>query len=250
MKDKIIHQIWFNFTDWGEVQPVPDRYTPYRASWQQHNPDWAIWTWTEKTALVLLKTHYPEWLSTWLSFSEPIQRADFFRWVALYHCGGCYVDMDCKCTSSLDAFLDAFLSVDTHLLSTPQLIVPQSQWAMNALIVAPLKKSPLIYQLLNQMKPSTNPFLSTKSVYGIFHSSGPAFVYKMLYNKPGVVFSGNLLWHVPGSIKKTRSCLAQHDGHGSWNFSLYLWNDLARLIGFIVLFLVFVLLCMRLFTSQ
>jgi hypothetical protein len=186
-----------------------------------------------------MKTYYPKWLDTFLSFPEPIQRADFFRWVALYHCGGCYVDMDCTCTSSLDSFID-------ELPLKSQLILPRSKWATNALIIAPYTQSALVYNLINAMKPSSNPFLSSKSVYGIFHSTGPAFVLKMLQTQPGVVLSDTLLWHVPGSLPPNKPYLAKHDGHGAWNFSRYLWNDIATVCGMIVLALlglVFLLVC-------
>src|ERR1700722_2600861 len=96
---RVLHQIWFNFREgcWGSVEEPPSRYAPLIASWRKFNPEWRHMMWNEHSAEQLMQRFYPNWLDRFRALPEPIQRADFFRWVALYHWGGCYADMDTRC---------------------------------------------------------------------------------------------------------------------------------------------------------
>jgi inositol phosphorylceramide mannosyltransferase catalytic subunit len=53
-----------------------------------------------------LNEHYPDYLSVFHAFRYPIQRIDFFRYLAIYKLGGFYFDLDVFLASSLDDLLD------------------------------------------------------------------------------------------------------------------------------------------------
>jgi hypothetical protein len=112
----LLHRVWFNFAEWGEEQDVPSKYDRYRASWLTHNPGCREIVWNESSASALLSRHYPSWHTTFLAWKQPIQRADFFRWVALYHYGGLYADMDTLCLAPSHTLLP--MQRPPHLSST------------------------------------------------------------------------------------------------------------------------------------
>lgn len=237
---EIVHQIWFNFREWGTVQGVPSKYDAQRESWLKWNPDWKQVVWNESTATQLLSRFYPLWLKKFNAFSLPIERADFFRWVALYHFGGCYADTDCKCIAPLD-----LQKRYAHTKGKDLLVVPDSTWAMNAMIIS-TARHPAVRRLIDAMTPNTS-WMATYSVVGLFFTTGPAFVRQQLsreVNKNGdVLLDPDLMWHAPGQSEArptTRPFLAHHAGDGSWNFNQFLALDILKLILFALCFLLLV----------
>lgn len=66
------------------------------------NPGWDYKLWTDADLLTLVQTHYPELEELYVSYPNPVQRADLGRYLVLHHCGGVYADVDTECLSSLD----------------------------------------------------------------------------------------------------------------------------------------------------
>lgn len=50
--------------------------------------------WTDDSAALFIRTHYPTFLATYVSYAHPIQRADALRYFVLHHYGGVYLDLD------------------------------------------------------------------------------------------------------------------------------------------------------------
>lgn len=46
--------------------------------------------------------HYPEYLATYCSYRNGVQRADAARYMLLHHFGGVYADLDCECVASFE----------------------------------------------------------------------------------------------------------------------------------------------------
>ena len=49
--------------------------------------------------------HYPSYYSTYLNLPVKIQKIDFFRYVAIYHYGGFYLDLDMNILQCFDKLL-------------------------------------------------------------------------------------------------------------------------------------------------
>lgn len=233
---RVFHQIWFNFTpgEWGILRSPPAKYDPFMASWRKVNPKWRAVMWNEHSAEQLMQRCYPSWLAKFRGLPEPIQRADLFRWVALYHFGGCYADLDTRCLAALDKRLEQTFGSDGGLARGHLLALPQSGWACNALIVS-TRLNPAVKEMIDSMG---RPWLS-RSVVGTFFSTGPARVHFRLQQlaRKGhlIVRDPLLLHHVPDGEKQQEGVLAVHEGHGSWDFGHCWKNDLLRLILFVVL---------------
>ena len=52
------------------------------------NPDWEYKLWTDEDLHELVQDHYPELEELYLSYPNPVQRADMGRYLVLDHCGG------------------------------------------------------------------------------------------------------------------------------------------------------------------
>ena len=70
------------------------------------NPDFEYLFFDDRQVEEFIDKEFPEYRSVFHSFPAPIQRYDFFRYLAIYHYGGFYLDMDVFLASSLDDLLD------------------------------------------------------------------------------------------------------------------------------------------------
>lgn len=88
----ILHQTW-------KTDSVPERFQAWAESWTHHNPGWTRMFWNDRTLLEFVARHYPDFLSTFCSYSKGVQRADAGRYLLLHHFGGVYADLDCECVA-------------------------------------------------------------------------------------------------------------------------------------------------------
>ena len=97
MIPKIIHQTWKN-------KNIP--YNTFKKewidSWTQLNPNWEYKMWTDEDIRNLIESKFPWFLKRFDEYPKNIQRADAFRYFALYEHGGLYADMDFECFKNID----------------------------------------------------------------------------------------------------------------------------------------------------
>jgi len=70
------------------------------------NPDFEYFFFDDKRIEDFINEHFLEYQSLFHSFRFPIQRYDFFRYLAVYHFGGFYLDLDVFLASSLSQLLE------------------------------------------------------------------------------------------------------------------------------------------------
>ena len=70
------------------------------------NPDFEYLFFDDKRVEEFLDEKFPEFRSVFHSFRVPIQRYDFFRYLAVYYFGGFYLDLDVFLVSSLSDLLE------------------------------------------------------------------------------------------------------------------------------------------------
>lgn len=69
------------------------------------NPDFEYLFFDDARIESFTNEHFPEYQSLFHSFRVPIQRYDFFRYLAVYHFGGFYLDLDVFLASSISDLL-------------------------------------------------------------------------------------------------------------------------------------------------
>jgi inositol phosphorylceramide mannosyltransferase catalytic subunit len=70
------------------------------------NPDYEYLFFDNAQVEGFIRQKFPQYRAVFESFRFPIQRCDFFRYLAVYHYGGFYFDLDVLLASNLSALLD------------------------------------------------------------------------------------------------------------------------------------------------
>lgn len=111
-KKQNIIQTWKN-------NKIPYKYHPGIKSLKNYNPDYNFIFFTDTDIEVFLKNNYPEYYKTYLLLPYKIQKIDFFRYVAVYHFGGYYFDLDISANDKLDKLNTnnniAYFPIDMHI---------------------------------------------------------------------------------------------------------------------------------------
>lgn len=101
MIPKIIHQTWKN-------ENIPDEWIFHTNTWKWNHPDWEYKLWTDQSVLDFITELYPQYLDKYLKFPFNIQRADFLRYLVVYHFGGVYADIDYECLRPFDDLCEKY----------------------------------------------------------------------------------------------------------------------------------------------
>jgi mannosyltransferase OCH1-like enzyme len=95
MIPKIIHLTW-------KSKKIPKKYRSYLKSIIRFHANWDIKIWTDRSMYQLVIENYPKYQKPYNSYSNMIQRCDFFRLLVVYHFGGVYLDLDMQIIKSLN----------------------------------------------------------------------------------------------------------------------------------------------------
>lgn len=95
---KIIIQTW-------KTKAIPDKYKEDYDSLRKYNPKYQFLFFNDPDIKYFLQSNYPEYYKIYNKLPIIIQKIDFFRYVAVYHYGGFYFDLDMRCFMSLDKLL-------------------------------------------------------------------------------------------------------------------------------------------------
>jgi hypothetical protein len=70
------------------------------------HPDWEYTFFDDENVRRFVQIEFPHYKTVFDSFFSPIQRVDFFRYLAIYHFGGFYFDLDVLLSKDLSELLD------------------------------------------------------------------------------------------------------------------------------------------------
>ena len=77
-----------------------------RASWIEQHPDYDYRFFTDEQCRAFVAEQLPGLLATYDALPLPVQRADLFRYAAVYELGGVYADVDTVCCAPLHGYVD------------------------------------------------------------------------------------------------------------------------------------------------
>jgi mannosyltransferase OCH1-like enzyme len=97
---KILIQTW-------KTKKLPVEFAEWSSSWKKKNPEFTYIFFDDGDCFRFIFKNYPEYLDLYESLSN-IERADIFRYLALHHYGGVYVDMDTNCFKPIGPLLELF----------------------------------------------------------------------------------------------------------------------------------------------
>jgi|694.fasta_scaffold01837_8 hypothetical protein len=92
---KIIIQTW-------KTAEIPEKYKKMVNSLRSLNPDFEYKFFSDEDIEFFIKSNYPDYYMTYDRLPIKIQKIDFFRYIAIYHYGGFYFDLDMNGLEPLD----------------------------------------------------------------------------------------------------------------------------------------------------
>ena len=103
---KNIIQIWIDFDKkLDKSMEYPNSYRNFVKSVRTINPSFNYMFFNKEKIDEFLKAEYPEYYVTYTKLPVNIQKVDFFRYIAMYHYGGFYFDLDITALEPLDELL-------------------------------------------------------------------------------------------------------------------------------------------------
>jgi mannosyltransferase OCH1-like enzyme len=76
-------------------------------SWKSMNPSFKYCFYNDKDCYLFVYNNYRKYINVYNDML-PIEKADFFRYLVVYHYGGIYADIDTTCFKNIEPLLDQF----------------------------------------------------------------------------------------------------------------------------------------------
>jgi mannosyltransferase OCH1-like enzyme len=171
---RIIHQIWFDFSDDQSNPEIKDDWQATPSHWQKHHSGWMYILWNKTLALEFITRFEPHFLETYLNYEYPIQQCDAIRYCFLKRYGGLYVDLDIYPKEDISPYITAYSEV--YLL--PETSINMSgRFSNNFMISQP--GSDLWDRVISEMITVEPPF-TFLSMIVVFHTTGPHMLTKVV----------------------------------------------------------------------
>lgn len=179
---RIIIQTWKN-------HDIPSKYINSIRSIKRYNPNYKFMFFTDKDIDKFIKEEYPQYYLTYKRLPVIIQKIDFFRYIAVYHYGGFYFDLDMTGLYPLDNILkyECVFPVDT-VLTTVKCASNRfkkycdkgydyilGQYAFGAKPKHPFIKA-LIDGINNNIDKYIEEFKTNQTLHYVYASTGPDYV--------------------------------------------------------------------------
>ena len=94
-----------NIIQTWKTNDIPIQYIPFIESVRKHAKDWNYLFFTDNDIENFMNNIMPQYKDTYDNLRYKIQQIDFFRYLAVYHYGGVYLDMDMFLYDNLDSIL-------------------------------------------------------------------------------------------------------------------------------------------------
>lgn len=214
---KLIIQTW-------KTEDIPDKYNNDIMSLQNLNPDYTFVLFTDNDIENFLKEKYPQYYESYIKLPVKILKIDYFRYIAIYHYGGFYFDLDITGLKPLNPLLnnyDCIFPVDTNIIDCKnnrntrfcnnKLFYILGQYAFTAKPKNVFIKN-LIDKIHNNINIYTQLDINNYSNYDIYGLTGPDFVtnvYLDFFNKENIHI---LLYPINQHFGE----YAKHNYFGTW----------------------------------
>ncbi|KAL3136090.1 hypothetical protein ABBQ32_007113 [Trebouxia sp. C0010 RCD-2024] len=196
---KILHHVFLDGLDKLELAETavgtqPGQLFPgYNSSWRQScrevHPSWKYMFWDNSRAENLIQTAYPEFLATFQSYKNNVQKGDALRPILMHAYGGLYLDIDVEC----------FLPTDELLASRDVVLQLENQHpkSLNNAVMASVPGHPFWLKVMQIMQDRGNNandcFLGFRDLGTVLKTTGPYTIrdaFKEFSNEAGSLKDG------------------------------------------------------------
>ena len=171
------------------------------------NPDFEYVFFDDDQVIRFIREDFPQYLELFKSFEFPIQRFDFFRYLAVYRLGGFYFDLDVLLADGLSPLLDfgcvfpfEALTLSTYLREERGMDWELGNYGFGAAPGHPFLKAVIDACVQAQQDPpSVDRMLKgaprlLRAEYRVLNSTGPGLVSRVLAENPDLAASVNVLF--------------------------------------------------------
>jgi mannosyltransferase OCH1-like enzyme len=180
---KIIVQTW-------KSNKIPEQYIKLIENVKLNNPSYKYMFFTDENIDTFLKQNYPEYYNTYLKLPIKIQKIDFFRYIAIYHYGGFYLDLDMDVMKSFDDLLkyscifpiDEYIYINTHnggIERYKSFYNNNQSFLLGQYAFAASPKHPFIKEIIERIHNNIYNYIKNvdnKSHDYIYKTTGPDFI--------------------------------------------------------------------------
>ncbi len=207
------------------INKLPQNIQKYMDGLKSDNPDFEHKLFTDADIEYFLKINYPLYYNTYNRIPLPIQRFDFFRYIAIYHYGGFYFDADVESSRPIDASLlqhDSIFPVDEYI--SPDLaeshperygVFYQGQFPilLGQYAFAAIPHHPFIKKLIDTIHDNVREYVKRKTddhLY-VYKTTGPDFVTICFMD-----YQGEDVYILDNGERQVFGDYAKHRYLGSW----------------------------------
>ena len=245
MIPKILHKIWFDFSEDGSGKNPPKKYIELEKECLKLNKGWTVMRWNEQKSLLFIKKYFPFFYEKFKNYKYPIQKVDAIRYFILYHYGGVYMDMDIQCRKIFDLFTEdkVYLVEESNSMNTLK---------FNNFLMASPKGHPFWLHIFDKLKENYDNRWYLRFLY-ILNSAGPGMVvsaYDSYKEKDKIIILPKDLFNpcdVCGTCNLSKSYIV-HQGHATWTNGLeeyymyiYCHRSSFSLVFLMCLFIIFLI---------
>jgi hypothetical protein len=181
----------------GKTALQPLRNRAIIANLRLLNPDYEYLFFDDAQVHRFIDQEYPQYRKTFDSFRFPIQRFDFFRYLAVYHHGGFYFDLDVLLASGLTGLLESGCVFPFEGLTFSRYLRNQHNmdWEIGNYAFGAAPKHPFLAAVIeNCLKAQRDPswvkaamrglpLLSRKEFF-VLNTTGPSLISRTLAEHP------------------------------------------------------------------
>tara|TARA_B100000123_G_scaffold268260_2_gene242696 strand:- start:1952 stop:2722 length:771 start_codon:yes stop_codon:yes gene_type:complete len=180
---KIIIQTW-------KDENIPQKYLPLIESVKSLNNDYKYLFFSDEDIESFIKKNYLEYYNTYQNLPIKIQKIDFFRYLAVYHYGGIYLDLDMQVNKNMDELLtndivfpvDEYINVYNKRIKRYGDFYDKNQYfLLGQYAFASVPKHPFLRTLIDDIHKNINKTIKNvnhNSENYVYSTTGPDFVTK------------------------------------------------------------------------
>jgi hypothetical protein len=176
-----------------------------------HHPDWENLFFDDADIARFVAAEFPDQGPVLRSFPHPVQRADFFRYLAVFRLGGFYVDLDVLLEAPLDDLrpLGAFFPFEELTLNRHLRDAHGIDWEIGNYAFGATAGHPFLDALIgNCARAARNPAWNAQMYRGmprwvrpafeVLNTTGPGMLTRTLAEHPDISTSVTVLEPAPG----------------------------------------------------
>lgn len=219
---KNIIQIWVQKD--GGAPKIPQIHLNYIEQIKQMHPDYQHLFFEEKDIAQFFQTNYPQYYTTYQRLPVFIQKLDFFRYLAIYHYGGFYFDVDIQPLRPLDDAVrnhQTVFPIDEYIPDCNPRFKPICERNMHFLLgqyaFGAIPKHPFLKFLVDTIHQNLDLYVNLYRKSGnneiyVYRTTGPDFVSYVYAN---YVYK-NQVYILENGKRQMFGDYARHDYYGSW----------------------------------